>query len=143
VENRAYVSAQSAQFSADPKADKPVLAQINFVNRGSTPAKNLMVQAEAAFREQPLPDEAPITASQRPGARGSAPKDELYVVAAAIPPLSEEKVKLLNKDMLRLYVWGTITYEDVFNKKHTTRFCFVSRAAVTTFQVCHNNNYID
>lgn len=101
---------------------KPVL-----VNTGNTAARNLRIRIAAAIVPAaqvqtftyPLPEEthqAPAVAAPRQNYALSA------IVEDFVPDADVPDIKQGTGDKGLLTVWGTVTYDDIFGKHHTTRF---------------------
>lgn len=123
---RAYVSVDAGKATyQDEKlrfAAMPVIT-----NTGFTPARKLSYHAMAAvldtdlredytFDEYGIKNVADATLSPRQSFTINPIVQERY-------PDSEVEPIMLG-EARRLYVWGTITYEDIFDESWETRFCF-------------------
>jgi hypothetical protein len=94
------------------------------VNRGATPARNLKFRISARVLPSELPADFKFPLPKR--AQGSnilGPHQDgsmMAVVPDRIPPEDVEGVKAGSPSAL--YVWGTLSYEDVFGKLHRATF---------------------
>ena len=52
-------------------------------------------------------------------------------------PLTAEQVEIITTGEFTLYVYGAITYEDVFAIKHQTTFCGYLKPDLTSFNACN------
>jgi hypothetical protein len=100
----------------------PVIA-MQIKNTGQTPAFKVVHWGNTLFREYPLksdlpgPDEgmAKITSVIGPGI--------VNTKRLAVPkPLTEKEIAQLRESTGAIYVYGYISYEDTFGKKHLTRY---------------------
>lgn len=151
IQQRAWIFMATTNYSVgefgdpgEPKA-KRAKADIGFRNTGSTPALNTKVWFCAQLRERPLPANIPRPEAPSPscaefpfGVIGQGAQfnigqtDEERVVDA-------ETAAKLDRGELKLYIWGVVDYEDFFQQRHATRFCFTNTAA-KLLMACENNN---
>jgi hypothetical protein len=95
------------------------------VNTGHTPAKKVSYWAKAAILPFPLPKEFMVPSGEDTlkSAMTLGP-NQTFVLSALVDTF------VLDQDMLaisaginrRVYAWGVVTYEDVFEKPHKTEF---------------------
>lgn len=101
---------------------KPVV-----VNTGRTPAKKLKFNARAGIFAMPLPGETHLPEGFDENTRESilGPQQNAIMNAVLDGFCQDSEVKAIKEATGNrgLYVWGLITYEDVFGKSHYTRFC--------------------
>lgn len=95
------------------------------VNTGQTPARKVTYQAVAAILPTPLPDDFNFPPGIPTSGRGDLGSQGHFVMNAIVSEfvddISVEDIK--NGNQQSLYVWGTIVYEDIFNKLRQTKFC--------------------
>lgn len=110
----------------DPKPDLMFEASPLLVNTGQTPAHKISFVVKAAVLPVPLPKEVGLSETGDSGVgetilgvQHSASMGA--VVNGFCRDEDVEDVKASNGKAL--YVWGLVTYEDVFGEKHETRFC--------------------
>ncbi|MES2000339.1 MAG: hypothetical protein V4446_13595 [Pseudomonadota bacterium] len=96
------------------------------VNSGHTPAHKINYWAKAAILDFPLPNdfvftepENTIKSSMFIGAQQSLELNAM--VDDFVPDEEVENIKIGNSK--RVYIWGIVTYIDVFDEVHTTKFC--------------------
>ena len=124
---RAYLTANigAAVFQERNKGlkfeGKPMI-----VNTGHTPARKVSFRATAAILPAPLPEDFdfPLTAEVRSTATVGAGQNAFLsaIVDDFVPDAQVEDIKV-GKEGKCLWVWGVVTYEDVFGQSQTTKFC--------------------
>jgi hypothetical protein len=97
------------------------------VNTGRTPAQKIKFKCRAAILSVPLPREfhLPEGIDENTGESMLGPQQSanMFSVVDGFQP-DNEVANIKNGFMGRgLYVWGLITYEDIFKQPHETRFC--------------------
>ena len=95
-------------------------------NAGQTPAHKMTYWATAKIMPFPLPDNfdfpTPKNAVIRPMFLGPHQGVELNAIVDDFIP-DDEVVEVKAGMTRRVYIWGIVTYTDIFNMKHTTKFC--------------------
>jgi hypothetical protein len=96
-------------------------------NTGRTPARKMTFKARAAVMPFPLPKETHLPEGTDEGEQwnilGPQQQANMFAVVDGFRPDEEvEPIKRGTGDK-SLYVWGLVTYEDVFGDSHFTRFC--------------------
>jgi hypothetical protein len=101
-------------------------ARPTLLNCGPTPARNVRSQSKSAVLPNPLPGDfdQSITTDREEGGNflGAHLNAQMLAVVEDYAPDDQVENIRLGKD-LSVYVWGTVTYEDVFGDSHITRFC--------------------
>jgi hypothetical protein len=122
---RAYLAvdmgAPTCQDGNNRFAGAPVI-----VNNGFTPAKNVSYRAAAGILDTALSKDFKFDDSaviiENDAALG--PRQSFIVNVLVKERFEEAEVQaIMRGDRKRLYVWGTVTYEDVFGGTWETRFC--------------------
>jgi hypothetical protein len=96
------------------------------VNAGPTPARNVRYRIKAAILPIPIPrdfDDAIGIEKEEGGNMMDAHQNAqmMGVVEDYVPEDQIEDIKIGKGP--GMYAWGTVTYEDVFGERHTTKFC--------------------
>jgi hypothetical protein len=95
------------------------------LNAGPTPARKVSYQIKAAILPVPLPNnfDYPLTKKPIGGAIIGAHQNAqmMGVVDDLVPDDQIQDIK--NGSGQGLYVWGDVTYEDIFGQGHKTQFC--------------------
>jgi hypothetical protein len=134
-------------IKADRLTKAPFL-EVDLVNAGKTPAKHATYVASVVLKNSPPSDDATLNDD----ARGEnlfhsdsvvAP-DGLLVVSgflrAVITPELAAKIKT---GSLSLYIYGKVTYQDIFSESRTTRFCSVFMPERNDMSDCTTYNDVD
>ena len=97
------------------------------VNTGRTPARNMIFKARAAIMPIPLPQGISLPDVPDEGVGGSilGPQQSANMFGIVDGFCADKEVDSIKyaKGDKGLYVWGRVTYEDVFGEKHFTQFC--------------------
>ena len=100
--------------------------RLALVNRGHTPAYEVSYKANADVLAFPLPDgfEFPIPDMPVVSTSVIGPGQNTIMSAALRHLLSPEETEAYMKGQLkRLYMWGIVTYRDIFGVQRQTRYC--------------------
>lgn len=97
------------------------------VNKGQTPARKIKVKTRAAIFPVPLPREThlPEGYDEDTGESILGPGQDAILFGIVDGFCQDAEVQSIKRNggVRGLYVWGLITYEDVFGDSHYTRFC--------------------
>jgi len=122
---RAYVSVDIGRATYQDQnlrfASNPVI-----VNTGFTPAKNVSYRVRAAVLAANLPSDYQFDDSGKMSENDAtlAPRQSFIVAAIVQDRFEADEVQVIMKGETRkLFVWGTVTYDDVFGGTWETRFC--------------------
>jgi hypothetical protein len=100
---------------------KPLL-----VNTGHTPAKKVSFRASATILAAPLPDDFafPLTTEIKSTATiGAGQNANLSAIVDDFVEDGEVDDIKVGRTGKCLFVWGIVTYEDIFGESHFTKFC--------------------
>ncbi len=144
VSQRAYVAVLNPILGNPPLAVPKAAITILIGNTGATPARDVNVKAYRAYSDKP-PKESALDYAQLDDLtsqavlwRGAEP----LVISLESKEFVSEVERFTYLTVHRLYVWGKITYFDVFGDFHTTKFCFVNidpRVATLKLYRIHNS----
>jgi hypothetical protein len=97
------------------------------VNTGRTPARRITFKARAAIMPVPLPNGINLPDAPDEGIGGNilGPQQNANLFAIVDGFCADKDVDSIKygKGDKGLYVWGRVTYEDVFGEDHFTLFC--------------------
>jgi len=103
------------------------------INNGYTPAHKVTYKARAGILPYPLPESTTLEPPENlfKSAAVLGPRQTFTLNAPARSPVAvdgfftDEEVELIKRGTIgqRLYIWGTVTYEDVFGVPRFTNFC--------------------
>lgn len=137
ADQRAWVGIKSFEIIASITPEKSMHMNINVINTGKTPAREVKLlecgtgDTEAATLEWkcPLDDEGIVA----PGGQ--------WFFASSSDPVSQLYVDRLTAGVQRTYYRGVIQYKDIFDKIHSTRFCaYYAGSSATNFLACPHGN---
>lgn len=117
----------------------PVITKVGIENSGRTPAVKARQYFIIAFSNQPEPPTFPPP----PGEPDEVviPPNITVLTHVATAKISDQEREYIDKHELRLFVWGRISYEDIFGHHYYTEVCFENLSAdKTTFHGCPGNN---
>jgi hypothetical protein len=97
------------------------------INTGRTPALDITFKARAAIMAIPLPQGIHLPEAPDDGVGGNilGPQQNAHMFAIVDGFCADKDVDSIKfgKGNQGLYVWGRVTYKDVFGEDHYTRFC--------------------
>jgi hypothetical protein len=125
------------------------LCQLVIRNAGQTPARNVISWADMRIRETPLATSLPA-GSSGVVSKSTIPVGGMTTKFPRLPgPLSPTELADLRAGRIAIYVYGQITYRDVYGRPHTTNFrlmhgSFTGAIGVTTdMTICDDGNDAD
>lgn len=107
------------------QADLRFEARPFIVNNGNTPAKKVISRIVADILPLPLPRDFAFPLPEAPLAKGNfvGPRQQIYSAGTVDRYVPDNEVPAIKEAVGQaLYVWGLITYEDIFGTEHFTRF---------------------
>jgi len=126
---RAYISVDIGDaFYQDRVLNLRFTGRPQMVNNGFTPAHFVGYRAKAALLPVPLPADytLPEPPKQRFGNSFIAPRGTVQFGQSVDEFCHDEDViRIKRAEGRALYIWGTVTYMDVFRKTHFTNFCHI------------------
>jgi hypothetical protein len=145
---RAYIVAGATDVDIHgPEHEVYVSSKISIKNTGQTPAHELSVVSRTRLLEHPI--KVPFDFTLRTGDDPSrtvlgAGQDIESDSPAELPFDGDEMMRAKNPEGgFRIYTWGSVTYRDVFGRKHYTNFCssliFQGRKAIAHASEHHND----
>lgn len=134
LEQRAWV------FVVETKASKlqvgqPLSISIGFKNTGRTPARNVQIAAHL----EPLPKgQAPEPKLDKTQSRGVIPPNGTLFLTISTgrkhaEGVTEQGLEAITSGELVIWVYGTVTYEDIFETRQATMFCYMLHPDGKTF----------
>jgi len=127
LEQRAWIATTESIAAIEP--DKPTSFTVSTTNVGKTFAKKVIIRNLVSFSSKEL-NEVELT-SQNPNLGDNSKVASIAVLAPNFPYQSKDSVPARYTGLIlqRLgsagytYVWGEVTYEDIFGKRHLTKYC--------------------
>jgi len=95
-------------------------------NTGFTPARNVNFKVTAAILDTDLPQDFkfPDDGNQQKNDAALSPRQQFVIYGIVKDRISEEEAdEAMKGETKRLYVWGKVTYEDIFDGVWETNFC--------------------
>jgi hypothetical protein len=134
LEQRAWVFVTETRIG-ELQAGKPLSIVVGFKNTGRTPARNVQVATciDALPKGQvPEPD------LEKTQSRGIIPPNgTLYVTVGSgrknAEGITEKGLQSIMSGELVVWVYGTTTYEDIFETRQATMFCYMLQPDGKTF----------
>jgi len=147
---RAYVTAKIRSVTSVTKRLDTFLMRLRIENSGNTPANELVVIYGCGLGENPPWEKTPdgLLIGNNPGPYVTrlgvvAPKDSYQVIETPrIGFDSIEDFRAFEDGKLAFYCWGKVVYEDIFNEKRQTEFCFVQSVTYPNGYPCEYGNYV-
>ena len=152
LEQRAWVGPTQFNWAEYPEGDKKVhikegqqfMVGVTIVNSGKTPARKV----KGAVRMERL------SAGEKPYLAPSEAEKVLQETDAVMLPNmilalnphpfnsipSKSDIDILTSGKYVIYILGLITYEDIFERPHFTKFCMYLTPDLTGFKGCPNYN---
>jgi hypothetical protein len=133
---RAYLSA-----TAEVRVGSGYMLHLIIRNSGNTPANKVEVWYSFDFLEQE-PSGLDADFSNHVPAGVIAPRTEHALNIAYTKEISPERYRkeFQPHRHLGFYCWGTVHYEDIFNQRRLTKFCFNLRSEYGTGVPCKTGN---
>jgi hypothetical protein len=98
----------------------------SLLNSGFTPAIDMSYWALAGILPFPLANDhnLPVNHSPPPNSMDLGPRQSIQMNAAVDTRVPDSEVAEIKSGLdRRVYVWGAVTYKDIFGGSHTTDFC--------------------
>ncbi len=125
LDQRAWMGVSNVLSNME--AGKPMVVHVSFKNTGKTPAKNVTIAAHAeSIPIKSLPDFSKEKRTPQES-RGIVPPQGEPTATLNLTgneKISDNFIEAVNKSIIRVYVHGTMRYEDIFGIKHWLTFCF-------------------
>ncbi|MDH4082400.1 MAG: hypothetical protein OEV99_01255 [Nitrospira sp.] len=114
-------------------------------NMGKTPARKMEVMIQRNTFKKGTPFTAVYNDDGKPGSVVFLFPGQIYKVTTnqEPAPLTASLVEMITSGEFTLYLYGMVTYEDVFDVKHQTTFCGFLKQDLTGFNACNTYNQID
>lgn len=146
LDQRAWVGVKELHLTEALTANKHIEFVVEVQNMGKTPGLNVTTRTQFSM-DPPIDLKSIDLLGVDLGNRVVPPGTESYPSIVVFPGdrvLTEEEVAVLKKRKTPLYLFGLITYEDIFGEFHRTRFCGVYRhndTFPTALNWCEQKDY--
>lgn len=148
LDSRAWVGV----YKGDPKplaVGKPVECQIEFTNTGKTPALDVRAQ-HTLGGQSPSCDIEVIALSYEdqerypPKSQGAVPPNGTIAVCSHSSNIaSTQMLKDIMDGRQTVYVFGSVSYRDIFGIQHKTRYCYTIDPNTNELKAHRQYNYMD
>jgi len=142
LDQRAWLGVKEMTFRGDVKPGSPLFAAIQVENSGKTPALEVGIMHTLTFAE---PSKDRLTVLPKVGNFGKisiAPGAMYIAIQMFSTRLTASEIEKLNTT--KPYVFGRISYKDIFFREHETWFCsFYGRDFFPALHFCETLNNMD
>ena len=134
LEQRAWLFVTETRAS-QLQVGQPLSITVGFKNTGRTPAKNVQIAAHL----EPLPrGQAPEPKLEKTQSRGVIPPNGTVFSTISTgrkhaEGVTEQGLKAITCGELVIWIYGTVTYEDIFQNRQATMFCYMLHPDGKTF----------
>lgn len=145
LDQRAWVGPMGIRGNP-PEVNKDFVADVTVKNRGRTFARKVEVKwhvREVPRQQTPDFDNEMDTPSQTSNSVGLMPPDGEYIIKAhgAVRP-DQAIVDRIQSGAVRVFIFGKLTYTDVFDCSHWTTFCYALKTD-GTYEIWETHNDAD
>lgn len=124
LEQRAWIA--STGVTETKEVGQPGITTVAIKNTGRTFAKDVRIDAHRRATPRGTEPDLDMSPSSQPRSVGiMAPDTEYGSVGIGKGEIHEEDFERVKDGSVRVFVFGKITYEDVFKCPHWTKFCWV------------------
>lgn len=151
LEQRAWVGVKHLRLLDELKAGRVIIAQADYTNTGHTPAldTNAHIGTHMSHISEEPVDIGNISQARMKPTRQKKPfvvfPNQLFSsgpVRFDFTPTKLDIENIMTSKML-LYVFGELSYTDVFHRTHITEFCGQFSPASGTLNTCDQHNHAD
>jgi len=133
LDQRAWIGIKGAVLTKQIKPGERPAATVRFTNTGRTPAQRTKIRMWIVM-SKPTSNENLERPEISEVSSGPLPVDAVYEANIEMrDALTQEQVDGLITDTYRLYVYGTIAYDDMFGRHWTDDFCFFNQPVGSTY----------
>jgi hypothetical protein len=149
VENAAILTVDESNLAktiAELQNGESLSWTIKVVNSGKTPAKNINAYFTFSMDVTPLTENPIInqTKDYQHSLQSSIVSGGKELHLRQKINLNSEQINAYIKNNSRLYVWGYVTYQDIFNENHKLNFCLNNTdPTFTTLGFCKTHNSLE
>jgi hypothetical protein len=138
---RAYISVPEAYVKYARNGARPD-GWIAISNAGQTPAYQVQLDSETRILDYPLITSFTFLTNHHYEIGNLGPQSKLSPSQIGDEDLPADEFAELKNGQRRIFLYGTITYKDVFKKQHYTNYClnFVMDNPVGNFCDTHNDS---
>lgn len=142
-DQRAWVAATGLSMDA-PEVGKTMHGYVVWSNSGKTYAKKVESSVHYIFVQNPIPDETalkkiPTSGSIQPASIGVLAPNSQYKTALETTVVGEIDKERIGGSWYT-YIWGELSYDDIFQHTHSVMFCSLRQGATGDFDQCPFHN---
>ena len=137
LDQRAWVSVKG--IGGVPQLNQPWDVNVFFINTGKTPAKNTRLSCKV----EPRKAEKDVSFKEVPYASTGSlmPPGDIGTFCGLHPipegeKITQDALDTLSRHEITIFVFGSVSYEDVFDKPHWMTFCRVMQADGKNWNTC-------
>lgn len=144
LDQRAWVGPVEAIIPKTGERPEPHLG-VKIVNSGKTPARKVLAKISTQY----LSAETEFAPSYKddpvePSVSVIQPGMWINLFSrATLGTMTSQEMDGVRAGRNRLYLYGLITYEDIFGRPHSTRFCLYLQSDLSGFNACSTYNDAD
>jgi hypothetical protein len=105
-------------------SSNPALVVVILENSGNTPARDAIVRTNACVKAGELPDDFSYPGYSKPGEHITKTLIAPKATPQTTVELPDNELGEVFAKTRNLFVWGTVTYSDIFGVVHKSEFCF-------------------
>jgi hypothetical protein len=142
IGERPWVGMESIKMTSAFVANEPLTTAIVIRNTGSSPGINVVGKSRVAWGPGELPEDPPYGEGDSPGSVGTLfPGNTVSHTLETTRGLSAQEIEAIKGGRMFFYVFGFIEYDDIFGKRHKTRYCGHYRPTKgQLFSICSRYN---
>ncbi|MGH9689879.1 MAG: hypothetical protein ACRD4C_02025 [Candidatus Acidiferrales bacterium] len=137
LDQRAWVVVKG--IANKPELNKPWTPQVVFTNTGKTPARDVLASCNCSAGKG---DSLPRTLKAVPYGFPNfiAPNDQFYCTLQGSPKIEQPNLDALESQAVEVFIYGSVTYEDVFGNHHWLTFCRIMLPDGSGWNPCKTYN---
>jgi len=144
VDQRAWLTVTNVGLIKPLAVDEIPQVEIRVANSGKTPALNCDIVCSVMSRSASQPIGIPKTMTGKPISQPViGPSVSVTTIGESTEPFfRQSQIEAIQNGSYNLYVFGIITYCDIFKQRHFTNFCAFLSGPNLKFASCETGNTI-
>lgn len=142
IGERPWIGMESIKMTSAFVANELLTSTIVIRNTGSSPGINVVGKSGVAWGPGEFPGDPPYREDDSLGSVGTLfPGNTFSHTNETTRGLSAQEIEAIKGDRMFFYVFGFVEYDDVFGKRHRTRYCGRYRPTKDPpFDICSRYN---
>jgi len=136
---RAYVGYSNEWHHTEFALGQELLLKPRIINNGETPARNVIWQAQVEMISDPDAENAFTLSPIPPGSKSTLGRGQWTQTRLTVTPNAGNYV-LITTGAAKLYVFGSISYTDIFGDEWSTTFRFMLIPEDQRWAMCAEGN---